>query len=203
MRSPILSVLPCFFLLALAGCPPASASTTRSLAPAGGVLSLRAAPASSAKVVSSVNFRGLPAGRYALFSSTAAPENLAAILGFDVDKECPKPTAGDAGVSTADAGRSVEPVYTTGGSWCSAKGIFKGGIDGRATIVTLTAAGAPDQDQLRDSTLGADSVFTLKALDGQTLSSTVTVTVWAEGGDGGCGASDESPSVDAVTVAAP
>jgi hypothetical protein len=83
------------------------------------------------------------------------------------------------------------------------EGHLQGGTDGRATIVTLTAAGAPDQDQLRDSEIGADSVFTLKALDGQTLSSTVTVTAWAEGGDGGCGASDESPAVDAVALAAP
>jgi hypothetical protein len=180
--------------LACVACQPTNATKTKDLTPAAGVLVVRAAPAASEEYqdILSISLRRVPAGRYAVFVSAAAPENRAALTTFDVDKEC-SPAPAKTSTPTPSSAYAEALDFS-----CTARGIFKGGTDGEVATVTIDAAAAQKLEQVRVARGGKAPVVSLVPLDGGTLAAPLTVSVYAEGG-GGCAEPDE-PELQAVTL---
>jgi hypothetical protein len=168
MRFPLRGLLAVAPVLACIACSELTLDSYVDETPHAQVLAVQIGPGMSGMDVSGVGFKGLPPGRYAMFVGVVAPQDRAAILTFDVDKECAVPSSATTGTAT-DAGTSADSSsntdsssgadvgagsdagaaykYTTDSDYspCVGKGILTGGASARVWVFEITP-GSVDQN---------------------------------------------------------
>jgi hypothetical protein len=182
LRAPILAV----FLLA---CPQPGVDSTRTVPTSADVLVTRLQSSDPRFELSSIGYRDLAPGRYAIFLSEKEPQDLFAVKSFDVDRECvPRNDAGDSGSEVAAEDMPIE---------CKVAGIFAQGTDGFAGTFAVTSEERWSAIPLQR---GLSAAFvTIKPLEGQTLPANIDVSAYAYA-NGGCVGSTPGPTIEPVTL---